>query len=931
MRKIAVYVLILALSLIIISSAWATNVSVPIDAAHFPDPSFRSWMTQFDYGWTEYNFGYEYTLSANDGILYPIEIARIQSLNPIGSSLKGIEYLSNLKNLVCRYMNLTELDISENSGLIFLDCEGNNIIKLDVSNNSKLKKLICNSNDLRELNINFNEKSALTELKCQFNDIKSLDISKNTALTVLYCNNNQLTELDLSSNNSITQLECHNQVRKGLKLKRTSEGYEVNMKDYVSKLENIEADSISPKPLSFNKENGIIIFNEPITKLHYNYITHSPNNDLMDVTITVLMSISIIEQSDYELSGLIICDMNDSNYLDNNGNPLDESAISGYNYEKYGKLGLAADGNSRLILRVQTQDPGCLTFSLKDDTGATLEQLTNRKNVSNSSIQVTTRKVSSGRYQASAVLIAPETFPESKIKNFPSDTFKTHVQFTPDDPEEDSDETDIELVIQAAPVVLIHGFGKDAKMEETFIDKKNANNGIYPYLLSKGFKVFGWNYDGTQGPSELLKGKDSELFKRIIKIFADYHNHKILCTKVDLVGYSMGGLVARRFCLPEENMNDGDYNTVRSYKQGMVRRIITIATPHKGSPWSNVYYNYPTFANTVLDGIYGDCANAWRDMRPGSAITSSNFPANIPMYAIYGRTGTNYLDFSRLIFDKLGNILYSRKLILDFAENYNNANFVNKFMLSLKLLSDFKNIPDSNIMSEIFGLEDHDFCVSESSARGDLSGYSKNYDGIIEYNHVNICKQNKIGEKVAELLKGKKEAFKTFSNSSSSNSIKINTANSEIRSATSAKHLNVSVSPEILNINDTGIINITAKSDTAINSNLYMMISSGDYDCIFAVASEDEKTFKAAVKFTTQDLGSMSVKCFAVSGNNIYVSNTADFVINYGESTPLQIITESLDKAFVGENYSFTLKASESNNITWKYTGNFPAGLELDE
>ena len=164
MKKAANFVLIFCLLLVMLPAASASVTSVKLDEAHFPDPVFRSWMSQYDYGWKEYNSWYEYTIGANDGILSFQEIANILSLNPMGSNLKGIEYLFGLKNLVCRYLKLTELDIRQNTGLIFLDCEGNDLVNIDVSSNVKLKKLICNSNDLKEIDLNFSEKPALTEL-----------------------------------------------------------------------------------------------------------------------------------------------------------------------------------------------------------------------------------------------------------------------------------------------------------------------------------------------------------------------------------------------------------------------------------------------------------------------------------------------------------------------------------------------------------------------------------------------------------------------------------------------------------------------------------------------------------------------------------------------------------------------------------------------
>lgn len=61
----------------------------------------------------------------------------------------------------------------------------------------------------------------------------------------------------------------------------------------------------------------------------------------------------------------------------------------------------------------------------------------------------------------------------------------------------------------------------------------------------------------------------------------------IACTRADLVVHSMGGLMARQFM--RNDIDTGNQSEV-SYRQGMVRRIITIATPHRGSPWGN-YFN----------------------------------------------------------------------------------------------------------------------------------------------------------------------------------------------------------------------------------------------------------------------------------------------------------------------------------------------------
>ena len=105
------------------------------------------------------------------------------------------------------------------------------------------------------------------------------------------------------------------------------------------------------------------------------------------------------------------------------------------------------------------------------------------------------------------MLVAPESFPEGK--NFPSDTFKVHVKFTDEDGKVTED--DLELKIEAAPVMLIHGLWGSA--EKTF--GKESGPGIWHQLKKNGFTVGVCNYDGSKGPSEILNGNYNRLYLRL--------------------------------------------------------------------------------------------------------------------------------------------------------------------------------------------------------------------------------------------------------------------------------------------------------------------------------------------------------------------------------------------------------------------------------
>lgn len=121
---------------------------------------------------------------------------------------------------------MTELDLSNNSSLVWLRCAHQKIKSLKLAH-TKIDYLECNDNALEELTV----PSTLTYIKCSVNRIPVLDLSGCASLTWvecagngiselkvnaskglmgLLCGGNRLTSLDLSGLGSIWKLECHN-------------------------------------------------------------------------------------------------------------------------------------------------------------------------------------------------------------------------------------------------------------------------------------------------------------------------------------------------------------------------------------------------------------------------------------------------------------------------------------------------------------------------------------------------------------------------------------------------------------------------------------------------------------------------------------------------------------------------------------------------
>ena len=938
---------LLAAFCVIMPVAADAVVSLEINEANFPDPSLCSFIrSAWDHGYRDSEGKW---VGVNDGFLTATEVTDVTSLtwsNP--SSAQGIGYFPNLEhiccpggtlsqlnvssfskleNLFCENNQLTSLNVSSNSALKWLQCFGNKIESLNVSANSNLERLICVDNPLGKLDVSRNTK--LWQLRCGSNDLRELNVSNNTLLTEFECWSNHLTELDLSKNKALTRVLLGVQELNGLRINKTPEGYTFNLKDYVSKLENVVwvwDTSNNVRTLSVDYENGIVLFDGCPREIMYSYKTHSPNNDLLYVKIKSSMNVDVIERGGP--TDNIIFGINENNYLNRAGEALDEKSLYWFSSRKYGKNGFVADGNSRLIVRVQTQRPGNVTFELKDNIGVEVERFTNRAKL-NSSTPVHTVSIGDDTHQASAVLVAPEKFPSGT--NFPSRDFTVHVKFIADETgeklsdEEKEAEENIKLEIAAAPVLLIHGFSGAAQAETTFGIQENT--GIWRVLQDAKFKVFLWNYDGTRGPADLFSlnpSGEGSLFFRICKILEDYTRKGIVCTKIDIVAYSMGGLMARYFSTPDF-MSDKNYYTSRSYKQGMIRRFISVASPHRGSPWANYFMG--DFSVLNLAGALGDedmtkitaaflaCRKlielavvnpfinsgkssftAWRDMAINSDVVRGAYPVNVPMYSIYGKVKDDVDD----LVTKLEIVTKAANSVQKIAK-YSSLLKLHPALMAVMKVTQVAAGAVSTASSTaglflkfcneiMFSNEDHDLCVSESSAHGDFSGSSTGKNGLSQYSHASICKQQDIGAEVSSLLKGNVSKFKVFDKITYPAASMLKTSSAQVHIANDydidpdnffVQHFTMKVEPEVLSISETGTAKLIAKSDTPLNTEeVYIIISAGEDERIFRAVKEDNYTFSGEIEFTSQDIGAMTVSCFSHGdGDNVYVSDTAQFLV----------------------------------------------------
>ena len=155
MKKLCLFLLAAAL-LLICTASCALAENIPIDAAHFPDANFRSYVAS--------NIDTDKNGVLSDGERN--KVTEINVMNKKISSLQGIKLFPALSVLYCSSNILRTLDMSG-----------------------------C---------------TAMRELSCFLNQLTSLNVSGCTALTNLHFEGNQLTRLDVSQCYDLEVLnQCH--------------------------------------------------------------------------------------------------------------------------------------------------------------------------------------------------------------------------------------------------------------------------------------------------------------------------------------------------------------------------------------------------------------------------------------------------------------------------------------------------------------------------------------------------------------------------------------------------------------------------------------------------------------------------------------------------------------------------------------------------
>ncbi|HVX27023.1 MAG TPA: LamG-like jellyroll fold domain-containing protein [Parafilimonas sp.] len=145
------------------------------------------------------------------------------------------------------------------------------------------------------------------------------------------------------------------------------------------------------------------------------------------------------------------------------------------------------------------------------------------------------------------------------------------------------------LQLVTPPVVLVHGMWSNPQVWEK---NSNGNPSFLKYLTDVGFtNIHRADYSAESSNTfdpvnpESIFGRKA-ILKAINDGITQYEMQGIVTCQADVVGHSLGGLMTRSF-----SQWDSKNFVAENYKQGFIHKLITLGTPHLGSPLGPILYN----------------------------------------------------------------------------------------------------------------------------------------------------------------------------------------------------------------------------------------------------------------------------------------------------------------------------------------------------
>ena len=371
--------------------------------------------------------------------------------------------------------------------------------------------------------------------------------------------------------------------------------------------------------------------------------------------------------------------------------------------------GAAADGVTRVLLRTTVPGSGQVEFSLDgasapEDGGLSAVGGTDRQD----SVLVPVEETSEG-FQAFAVYLVPEEFNRGSDAGLSERPLQLKSRFIPDD----GDPTGGGAAVPAGPTA----------------------GGPHPRPV-----VVGRHLDLPAGRGPALRHHRGGLLRQptpaispptgwcpsgsIREALTGLRDEDIAATQVDLAGHSMGGILSRNhISLPT-------YERPNNFGEGDVHKLLTLNTPHTGSPLANFLVALRDTSGPVQRLLLVSTLRALGmpidegaidDLAKGSAAINAIEQTPVPAHALVGVGGSD------LTGDALANARGALGVVFKFL------NFIDD-------------------TTDLFAGLQHDFVVGRRSQEGGLpSSAISVFDGL-ESIHVKVTGSTSYSNRVIDLL-----------------------------------------------------------------------------------------------------------------------------------------------------------------------------------
>lgn len=427
-------------------------------------------------------------------------------------------------------------------------------------------------------------------------------------------------------------------------------------------------------------------------------------------------------------------------------------ADGGPNHDNLGyggaqRVGMTADGDNLLLVRVRflgfTSNPGGnVNFSI---TGLSTIALTTNLTTELPGTFTGTKGTSpiyesNGSYYALSLIRAP---------NDMSGRDESRVQISATYANGSQSLTATEsITVTHPPVLLVHGMWSGP---ETW---KSVFTGPYP-----GFEIHRVDYSADAAKSFTVSGETlGAKVREVLKNRRD--RNRISTSQVSVVAHSMGGLVARQHVA---DYNGQTYYLPENFGQGNFHKLVTIGTPHWGSPLCALVVKIRD--ESLVRGVLLDVARksgvdiesgAIDAMCPGSEDLKELGETPIPTHTVVGWIKDTRIEpFS---FKKFGSFLFeSAKNLVKIDLATGDPGIVNPSEFFGALFTQFAAEGAAFGYTDLYSADRTDILVTKVSQIGGIATYSE-FDKTLHSNSY-VTEQEfetgsrRIAQKVFELLR----------------------------------------------------------------------------------------------------------------------------------------------------------------------------------